>query len=62
MVYKYFSELSDADHENYQCGANIQEDAHLVQERGNVLGVSTPNLNNWVRQILQTGTIDPNNA
>ena len=39
---------------------DLQPDPHNSQnfmfERGNVLGVSVPNLNDWVDQTLQNGT------
>jgi len=59
MVYKYFSELSEEEQAKYECRPSIEEDSSLVQDRGNVLGVSTPNLNAWVRQILETGEVKP---
>ena len=29
----------------------------FINERGNVLGISTPNVNPWVQQILQHGQL-----
>ena len=57
LVYKYFSELSPSEMEKYDCRPNIGGDQRFVSERGNVLGVSTPNLNDWVCQILRNGSV-----
>jgi hypothetical protein len=45
--------------QKYSCRPNIAQDQRFVQGRGNVLGVSTPNLNQWVGQILKQGEVDP---
>lgn len=48
MVYKYYSDLTIEEMQKYQCRPDIGADQRFVQGRGNVLGVSTPNLNDWV--------------
>lgn len=45
--------------QKYACRPDIGQDQRFVQGRGNVLGVSTPNLNQWVGQILKSGEVDP---
>ena len=63
MVYKYFSELTPEDIRNYECRPDLHsgfgnETSHM-QERGNVLGVSVPNINEWVVDIVKDGAPKP---
>lgn len=59
MVYKYFSELSPADMQQYECRPDLHSgfgnSQSFMQERGNVLGVSVPNVNEWVLDIVKDG-------
>jgi hypothetical protein len=59
MVYKYFSELSEADMKQYECRPDLRSgfgnSQSFMQERGNVLGVSVPNVNDWVLDIVKDG-------
>ena len=55
MVYKYFSELSNDELSKYDCRPDISGAQQFMSERGNVLGVSMPNVNDWVDQILRDG-------
>lgn len=45
LTYKYYSDLSAEDMQKYNVRPDIGSDQRFVQGRGNVLGVSTPNLN-----------------
>lgn len=59
MVYKYFSELTPEDIRKYECRPDLHsgfgnETSHM-QERGNVFGVSVPNVNEWVVDIVKDG-------
>ena len=58
LTYKYYSDLSADEMQKYS-RPNIGQDQRFVQGRGNVLGVSTPNLNQWVGQILKQGEVVP---
>jgi len=56
MVYKYFSELTPADMQQYECRPDLHSGSDtksFMQERGNVLGVSVPNVNEWVLDIVK---------
>jgi len=56
LIYKYYSELSPSDLNRFDCRPDFHGPAQqFMSERGNVLGVSIPNLNNWVDQILKEG-------
>jgi hypothetical protein len=59
LVYKYYSELSTEETSHFNCRPDITsyDGKAFVQDRGNILGVSTPNLNRWVKDILETGDI-----
>ncbi len=45
MYYKYFSELSTDQVKSYD---TQQIDSRYASERGTVLGVTLPNVNDWV--------------
>lgn len=55
-VYKYFSELTDEDMKKYELQPDPHSNQQFMFERGNVLGVSVPNLNDWVDQTLKSGS------
>ena len=57
MVYKYFSELTEEDDRLFVTRPDLHNQSEFVQDRGNVLGVSTPNINKWVNSILETGQV-----
>jgi hypothetical protein len=48
LVYKYYSDLSAEEIKNYELQPNLNQDQNSMAERGNVLGISIPNLNSWV--------------
>ena len=59
MAYKYYSDLTPEETIRYDCRPDLHqgfgnESVHM-QERGNVLGVSAPNVNEWVQDILSEG-------
>lgn len=60
MVYKYFSELTPDEVAYFDCRPDLQGPQRFVQDRGNILGVSVPNINSWVNEVLETGSTKPN--
>ncbi len=46
LFYKYYSELSNEQMDKYETNMIDQE---YASERGNVLGVTLPNINAWIR-------------
>lgn len=60
MVYKYYSELSPEEMAYYDCRPDLHGTQQFVQDRGNIFGVSTPNINKWVNDLLETGSPQPN--
>ena len=55
MIYKYYSELSEQDFKRYDCRPDFHGSKDFMSERGNILGISMPNVNDWVDQILKDG-------
>lgn len=48
MVYKYYSELTEQDMARYECRPDFHGSQEYMSERGNILGISMPNVNDWV--------------
>ena len=46
LFYKYYSELSNEQMDKYETNMIDQE---YASERGNLLGVTLPNINAWIR-------------
>lgn len=61
LIYKYYSELTSSELNRFDCRPDFHGSAQkFMSERGNVLGVSIPNVNDWVDYILKEGA--PSNS
>ena len=64
VVYKYYTELNKDEQEYYECSPVLDPGIGVwqayMQERGNMLGVSIPNVNQWVLDILKQGKVKDN--
>lgn len=55
LIYKYYSELSESEIQRFDCRPDFHGSQSFMSERGNILGISMPNVNDWVDQILKDG-------
>ena len=58
LIYKYFSEISEDEAKKFECNPAIGGNNPYILDRGNILGISVPNVNPWVHQILKDGKPD----
>ena len=55
MVYKYYSDLSQEELDRYDM-ADFHTHQPYMQDRGAYLGVSAPNVNEWIMDIMKDGS------